>query len=89
MNKYLEFYQKLDRENVYSSGMIPKEYKFNNVLTIVKKIYKESIHIRENILIRLSYVIPKRVYCLLKFVLKPNLLKKIVYKKIKANYDIF
>jgi SAM-dependent methyltransferase len=210
MNKYIEFYEKQDRENVYSGGMNPKEHKFNNVLTsagkilninnpkvleigagngrfqdvfkdytgiditensrkyfhknyvvvvdgeeypfkdkefdliftnavfehipcldialqemirvannkgvivfnpswqcrpwaangyqvrpysdfnMFEKIYKASIPIRENMLIRLSYVIPKRAYYLIKFLIKPNSFKeKIVYKKIKANYDIF
>ena len=38
MNKYIEFYQKQDRENVYSGGMDPKKHKFYNVLTNVRKI---------------------------------------------------
>lgn len=42
MNKYIEFYEKQDRENVYSAGMNPKEHKFNNVLTSVAKIFNTS-----------------------------------------------
>jgi hypothetical protein len=36
MNKYIEFYEKQDRENIYSAGLNPKMNKFNNVLLCFK-----------------------------------------------------
>jgi len=57
---------------------------------LVGKIYKASIIIRENLLFRLSYTIPKRFYYLVKFLITKNSFKnKLVYKKIRANYEQF
>lgn len=57
---------------------------------ILGKMYKVSIPIRENLLFRLSYVIPKRLYYLVRYMVNENsFIDNLRYKKIKANYEIF
>ena len=54
------------------------------------RIYKASIPIRENLLFRLSHVMPKRLFFLSLFVVKPGLFKeRLFYRKLKANYETF
>jgi SAM-dependent methyltransferase len=57
---------------------------------IFGKIYKASILLRENLLFRLSYTMPKRLYYLLKYLLNKDSFKnELVYTKIDANYEQF
>jgi len=54
------------------------------------KIYKATIPIRENLLFRLSYIIPRRLFFLILFLLSKEFFKnKLIYKKIKANYEVY
>jgi hypothetical protein len=70
-----------------ANGYQVRPYSHFNTL---EKIYKASIPFRENILFRLSYVIPKRVYYLFKYLIKPKPFnRRIVYRKIKPNYKAF
>jgi len=54
------------------------------------KIYKATIPIGENLLFRLSHVMPKRLFFLILFLFNKKFFKnKLIYIKLKANYEIF
>ena len=59
MNKYIEFYEKQDRKNVYRAGMNLKEHKFNNVLTSGAKILNYPILLQQ-FLVRINELIFKK-----------------------------
>jgi len=54
------------------------------------KIYKASIPIRKNLVFRLMYVMPNRLFFLSLFAVNPGLFKeRLFYRKLKANYKTF
>ena len=58
--------------------------------SIFGKLYKATIPIRENLIFRLSHVMPKRFYYLYRFMINKNqFINRLKYKKIKANYEKF
>ncbi len=57
---------------------------------VLEKLYKASIHIRENLAFRLSYVMPKRFFFMILFMLNRKIFRKrLFYRKLKANYLTF
>ncbi|MFA5098667.1 MAG: class I SAM-dependent methyltransferase [Candidatus Paceibacterota bacterium] len=69
-----------------SGGYAVKKYKD---LDLKGRLVKLSIILRNNILFRLSYVVPKRIYLMVKFLLNRESMNRLAYKKLCPNYDEF
>ena len=70
-----------------AEGYQVRPYKDFNVIGMI---YKASIPFRENLLFRLSHVMPKRAIFLILYLINKRAFKKrFYYRRLKANYQIY